>query len=557
MRDIIRDSALGHLIRFATRNKVLLYPEEKLDFILPRSLCETSIHQPITLAVNSNTPASGNSAVGDNRLSSDVESQVIDTDQYTQDQLASTYNDTHEIKPIVTKDGKILVTWYTSDDSENPQNWSSKKKLWIACVINMYSFTVYLGSSIYSPGVPQMVAQFGVSEIVGSLGLALYVLAFLGRTHIYVTTFIIYVILCIPESLVNNIGAILVIRFLLGFFGSPCLATGAASFQDMYDMMFMTYSLAFWAGAVTLGPALAPIIAGFSVSHENWHWMGWEMLWLSGPVCIAMFVLLPETSADTILLRRARRLRKLTGRDDLYSQSEIDQAHMSAREIVVNALFRPWEINILDPAVLFTTIYVALVYGIFYSFLECFPLVYPIIYNFNLGESNLPFLTVIVALLIGMPVYMGYFKFVVRRRVVKTGWGMPEDRLYIALYVSWLIPVGLFLFAWTTRPDVHWIVSCIGLTLTMWGEYTIMQCVFMYLPFTYPKYAASLFAANDFARSAFAAGCIIFSQPMYRNLGVAKGVTLLAGLTVGCTCGLYILYWQGANLRARSKFASK
>lgn len=75
------------------------------------------------------------------------------------------------------------------------------------------------------------------------------------------------------------------------------------------------------------------------------------MLWLSGPICIAMFVLLPETSADTILLRRARRLRKLTGRDDLYSQSEIDQAYMSAREIVANALFRPWEINILDPAV--------------------------------------------------------------------------------------------------------------------------------------------------------------------------------------------------------------
>lgn len=41
----------------------------------------------------------------------------------------------------------------------------------------MYSFTVYLGSSIYSPGVPQLVAEFGVSELVGSLGLALYVLA--------------------------------------------------------------------------------------------------------------------------------------------------------------------------------------------------------------------------------------------------------------------------------------------------------------------------------------------------------------------------------------------
>lgn len=139
MTDIIRDSALGQLIRFATRNKVLLHLEEKPDFILPISLCETSIHQPITSAVNSDTPDGGNSAVGDNRLSLDVETQVVDTDQYTEGQPVSTYNYAHEIQPTVTKDGKVLVTWYTTDDPENPRNWSSKKKLWIACVIKYLS----------------------------------------------------------------------------------------------------------------------------------------------------------------------------------------------------------------------------------------------------------------------------------------------------------------------------------------------------------------------------------------------------------------------------------
>jgi DHA1 family multidrug resistance protein-like MFS transporter len=35
-----------------------------------------------------------------------------------------------------------------------------------------------------------------------------------------------------------------------------------------------------------------------------------------------------------------------------------------------------------------------------------------------------------------------------------------------------------------------------------------MQCIFVYLPFVYPQYSASLFAGNDAARSflAFAAG---------------------------------------------------
>jgi DHA1 family multidrug resistance protein-like MFS transporter len=111
--------------------------------------------------------------------------------------------------------------------------------------------------------------------------------------------------------------------------------------------------------------------------------------------------------------------------------------------------------------------------------------------------------------------------------------------------------------AWSSREDTHWIGTVIGVSITMIGCYTIIQALFMYLPFTYPQYAASLFAANDFARSSFAAGCILFSGPMFRNLGVAKGCTLLAGLSVGCTGGIYILYYFGASMRARSRFAAK
>jgi DHA1 family multidrug resistance protein-like MFS transporter len=73
-----------------------------------------------------------------------------------------------------------------------------------------------------------------------------------------------------------------------------------------------------------------------------------------------MFMSLPETSAANILLQRARRLRKLTGRSDLKSQSEIDQANLSTREVVFDALIKPWEINLLDPAVVSLSIQVKL-----------------------------------------------------------------------------------------------------------------------------------------------------------------------------------------------------
>jgi DHA1 family multidrug resistance protein-like MFS transporter len=41
---------------------------------------------------------------------------------------------------------------------------------------------------------------------------------------------------------------------------------------------------------------------------------------------------------------------------------------------------------------------------------------------------------------------------------------------------------------------------------------------------------------------------------MYTNLGIDKGVTLVAGLSVVGIGGMYGLYFYGARLRARSKF---
>ena len=95
----------------------------------------------------------------------------------------------------------------------------------------------------------------------------------------------------------------------------------------------------------------------------------------------------------------------------------------------------------------------------------------------------------------------------------------------------------------------------IGIALSVCGISLVMQSLFIYLPFTYPNYAGSLFAANDFARSMFAAGSIQYARPMFINLGIAGGVSLLGGLTTCCIAGVFAIYIFGARLRKRSKFA--
>lgn len=93
--------------------------------------------------------------------------------------------------------------------------------------------------------------------------------------------------------------------------------------------------------------------------------------------------------------------------------------------------------------------------------------------------------------------------------------------------------------------------------ITLVGVSVLMQCILLYVSFCYPPYAASLLAANALSRSAFASAATLFAPYMFRGMGVAGGVSLLAGLMVLCCVGLNFLYFFGAKLRARSKFAVK
>jgi DHA1 family multidrug resistance protein-like MFS transporter len=268
-----------------------------------------------------------------------------------------------------------------------------------------------------------------------------------------------------------------------------------------------------------------------------------------------MFMFLPETSSATILLRRADRLRKIHSNSRFMSQSEIDQRNMRISDVAIDALIKPLEITIKDPAVLFVQIYTAIIYGIYYSFFEVFPLVYPTDYNMNLGQIGLVFLCVMVSCIIGIVTYVAYIHFWMNPRIRRFGFPVQEARLLPALPASFGPFIGLFLFAWTARASIHWIVPTIGITIYGATVFIVMQCIFVYIPLSYPRYAASLFAANDFFRSALACGSVLFAHPLFGNLGVARGVSLLGGLSVIGIVGIWLLYFYGSRLRAMSKFA--
>ena len=363
--DLLRDSAGGFFVRFITNSKILQYEEDLPGFHLPDVY-------PGTRPDVSNTFPECSSLSTTEKLE-DSAKKFTSSEQ--EQQFA-------KIMFNITSDGIILVDWYTVDDPANSQNWSFRKKCFVAFQICIYTFSVYIGSAIYTSSVIAVIEIFGVSTIAASLGLAMYVIRYgtgsllfsslseipgVGRNSFYIITFAVYVVLCVSTALIGNFGGLLVLRFLQGFFGSPCLGTGGATFGDMFNIFQLSFLMAFWTAAVTAESSLGSTIAGYAVAAKDWRWPLWEMLWIAGPIFVLLFICLPKISASNILLRRADRLRKQTGNHNYRSQSEINQKNTKVSGVVMEVLWRPAQIIILDPAITFVIIYTSLVYGVSYN----------------------------------------------------------------------------------------------------------------------------------------------------------------------------------------------
>lgn len=112
--------------------------------------------------------------------------------------------------------------------------------------------------------------------------------------------------------------------------------------------------------------ALGPLISGFVVPATDWRWALHTSLIFSGAALLLMLLLLPETSHDNILLKRASRITQILGVPAVAS-SQTRKKHLDSMGVFIDAIVKPLEISIKDPAILFVQIYTSIIYGIYYS----------------------------------------------------------------------------------------------------------------------------------------------------------------------------------------------
>ncbi|KAJ6116998.1 Major facilitator superfamily domain general substrate transporter [Penicillium capsulatum] len=218
---------------------------------------------------------------------------------------------------------------------------------------------------------------------------------------------------------------------------------------------------------------------------------------------IIALLVLPETYHPVILQRRANHLRKTTG---VWAyRSRLDENTPTFRQILTKYLLRPLQMLFLEPILVCMTIYVSLIYGILYLFFVAYPIAFRQVRGWgNEGVAALPFLGILVGVLLGCLVVTVATRLWYAPKV-RNGTVVPEDRLPPMILAAFLLPIGLFWFAWTSKPEIAWAPQVIAGAPIGMGILMIWMQGLNYLIDVYLVVANSAISANTLIRSAVSA----------------------------------------------------
>ncbi|KAJ5923975.1 hypothetical protein N7466_008162 [Penicillium verhagenii] len=467
-----------------------------------------------------------------------------------------------------TEDDPYAIMWIPNDP-RNPMNFHSAKKWAITILVSFVTLAVALVSSAYSGGMSQIMEDFDVAEEIVILGVSLFVLGFaigpliwaplseiFGRRHIFTISFTFLTAFNAGAAGSKNIETLIILRFLAGCFGSSPFGNAGGTIADMFTASQRGIAISLFAAAPFLGPTIGPVIGGFLASGAGWRWVEGFLAAFSGLLWLCIIFLLPETYAPVLLRRRAAKLSEMTGQ--VYrSKLDIERGPAPLGKTLKTALSRPWILLFREPIVLLCSIYMAIIYGTLYMLFAAFPIVFQEVRGWSEGIGGLAFMGILVGMICAVaytfPENMRYAK----KCAATTDRLAPELRLPPAMVGGIALPIGLFWFAWTNSPSIHWMVSIAAGAPFGFGMVLVFLSVFNYLIDSYTIFAASVLAANSALRSLFGMAFPLFTTYMYNNLGIHWASSIPAFLSLVCIPFPFIFYKYGAQIRQRCTYAAE
>lgn len=434
-------------------------------------------------------------------------------------------------------------------------------------VVAFTCFVVAFNSAVITGDLEGVSETFNVSMEVSLLTITMFVIGFgvgplafaplsemYGRKPVYIITIAVAVIFEIPCAVAQNIGTLLVCRLIDGIaFSAPMTLVGG-TLADLWKNEERGVPMAVFSAAPFIGPAIGPLAGGYLGMASGWRWLYWIQLILSGICWLLLAFTIPETYAPVLLDRRAKNLRKETGESKYVTEKDLDTRPFGERLRII--LLRPLQLLFLEPIVLFISLYMSVLYGLLYMFFVAYPIVYVNGKGWSEGSTGLMFIPLALGVLMSAalsPLINKHYLSLCKR--APSGKPAAEARLIPMMYSCWLIPIGLFIFAWTSYPELSYWGPMMGGWPVGFGFIFLYNSANNYLVDTYQHQAASALAAKTCIRSFWGASVVLFTEQMYSRLGYQWASSLLAFIALACCLIPYVFYFKGAAIRKHSKYA--
>ncbi|KAJ5344946.1 hypothetical protein N7541_007442 [Penicillium brevicompactum] len=542
---------------------------ERADSVPSESELDRSKSEDVTFAPIATTAVHDGAPLQTQRSNAGKSMRSIERSWSLNDGTSVTGN---EVEAGADEDTGYTVGW-DENDPENPRNMSKARRWLIVVIVSLGSLCVTCTSSMYTTTYGQLMQEFNCSQEVATLGLSLFIWGlgigplflsplseFYGRRIIYIVSFSLFLVWLVPCAVAKNTQTMLIARFFNGLSGSAFLSVAGGTVGDMFDRHELAFPMMLYTASPFVGPEVGPLVGGFINAYSSWRWVFYVLLIWTGVLLVSMIFLVPETYHPVLLRRRAQKLRQETG-DDRW-KAPIEKLDRSVAQTVLRSMYRPVLLLTLEPMCLCLCIFSAILLGILYLFFGAFQLVFSEVYGMVIWQRGLCFLGLFVGMVMAIlsdPIWRRNYIRLERnheRATNKIDDFQPEWRLPSAILGGPLVTIGLFIFAWTIYPDVHWIGPIIGSGIFGAGTILVYSGIFTFLVDAYPTFAASALAANSFTRSSFAGIFPLFGIQMYNNLGFHWATSLLAFLTLVMTPFPYLFYRYGSQIRKKSRFAT-
>lgn len=416
----------------------------------------------------------------------------------------------------------------------------------------------------------QLVETFEVSTEVITLGISLFVLGFAigpllwaplselyGRQVVFIVSYGGFTAFNAGAAGAQNIQTLLLMRFFAGAFGSSPFTNAGGVIADVFPASERGLAMAIFALCPSLGPTIGPIVGGFLGQSHGWKWVEGVMAILSGLLWIIVSLTVPETYAPVLLHRRAAKLSEMTGK--VYrTRIEIEAGSISLTKAFNAALSRPFLLLFREPIIFLLSIYMAIIYGTLYLLFGAYPIVYQQHRHWSEGTGGLAFLGVGLGMVLAIP-FFGYLDKFYSKAMVLNGGKQPEPELRLpsAMVGAFVIPIGMFWFAWTNSPGVHWMASVAAGVPFGFGMVLVFLSITNYLVDAYTIFAASALAANAVLRSLFGAAFPLFTAQMFDRLGIHWASSIPAFLALACVPFPFVIYKYGPAIRRRCRYAAE